>query len=238
MTLNVAFYQFVRLRGELPTLRAELREFCRRLDLKGTVILSPEGINGSMAGKEAAVRQFQKHLNETWGLSELTYKESWSPAPPFQNLFIKLKTEIVPLGVAEANPVLRTGTRLPAQELKRWLDEKRDIVLLDTRNDYEVEFGTFKGARELKLKNFRELSRKIDEFPSELRDKPVVMFCTGGIRCEKATALALARGFKDVFQLEGGILKYFEEVGDEHFEGNCFVFDERTALDAGLKPRT
>lgn len=237
MFLNLAFYRFTRLSGELAELRAELRELAGRLGLKGTIILSPEGLNGSVAGEEPAARALQSHLRETWGLRELEFKESWSAAPPFGNLFVKLKRELVPLGIPEADPVARTGKRLPAPELKRWLDEKREFLLLDTRNDYEVAAGTFRGASTLGLRTFRELGHKIEEIPGDARAKPVVMFCTGGIRCEKATALAMARGFTEVFQLEGGILKYFEQCGDAHFDGECFVFDERRGLDAKLRAR-
>jgi predicted sulfurtransferase len=149
-------------------------------------------------------------------------------------MLVKVKKEIIPLGLPSVRPREKTGARLAPRELKRWLDEKRDMVLLDTRNDYEIDHGTFETAMSLRLDHFREFPERLAEVPAELRDKPLVMFCTGGIRCEKASVVAMAQGFREVYQLDGGILKYFEECGGEHYEGRCFVFDRRIAVGSDL----
>lgn len=233
MILNVAFYKFVAL-DELPERRSRLRDLCASHGLRGTILLSPEGINGFLAGREERVRELLRELRSIPELTDLEAKESWSETIPFKRLKIKLKKEIIPMGRPDIRPHDRTGARLPPAELKRWLDEKRDILVLDTRNDYEIAHGTFESAAHLGLKNFRQFGEKLEDLPEAARRKPVVMFCTGGIRCEKATALALREGFEQVFQLEGGILKYFEECGGAHFRGDCFVFDERGALGSDL----
>lgn len=152
-------------------------------------------------------------------------------------MLVKLKKEIIPMGRPDVSPVEMTGDRIAPVELKKWLDENRDFLLLDTRNDYEVELGTFEKAQHLNLRHFRNFAQKLDLLPPEMKDKPVVMFCTGGIRCEKATAYALKSGFKEVYQLEGGILKYFEECRKDHYDGECFVFDHRRTVDSELKPK-
>lgn len=239
--LNIAFYKFVALPapgagGEagLAGLRSELRRFLAGKALRGTILLSAEGINGFLAGPEPEARALLAHLREMPPFSDLEAKESWSSDYPFNRTLVKIKREIIPMGRPDVRPHEETGRRLSPGELRQWLDEGRDLILLDTRNEYEIEHGTFEGARSLGLSKFRQFTEKLRELPPEARKKPVVMFCTGGIRCEKATALALKEGFREIFQLEGGILKYFEEVGGAHYQGKCFVFDNRVAVDAAL----
>ena len=234
--LNIAFYKFVEL-GALIERKKMLKDLGLYLGLKGTVLLSSEGINGFLAGEEEEVRRFLAELREDACFANLDVKESYSASIPFARMLVKIKKEIIPMGRPDVRPNDLTGRRLRAREFKQWLDEKREVVVVDTRNDYEIKAGTFRGALDLNLKNFREFSDRLKDLPEELREKPVVMFCTGGIRCEKATALALQEGFKDVYQLEGGILRYFEEVGGHHYDGDCFVFDDRVAVDAELKPK-
>jgi len=231
--LNIAFYRFVEL-THLPELRQSIREECLRLQLKGTVLLSSEGMNSCLAGNPENIREFQRFLALNPLFSDLEYKESYSEVIPFKRLLVKLKKEIIPVGDSEIQPVRQPMARLSPKELKAWLDEDREFALLDTRNDYEVQWGSFKKATHLKIQNFRQFSNKINELPEADKHHPLVMFCTGGIRCEKAAIIAERSGFKEVYQLDGGILRYFEECGGAHYEGECFVFDERVALDPKL----
>jgi predicted sulfurtransferase len=230
---NLAFYRFADF-PDYRERRADFKGLCLELGLKGTILLSPEGINGFVAGLEEATDRLADFVRAQPGFAGIEFKVSWSEEVPFGRMLVKLKKEIIPLGLPEIRPQERTGARLAPRELKRWLDEGRKIRLLDTRNRYETRFGTFENALELDIETFRDFSRALGAAPEELRDEPVVMFCTGGIRCEQATAYALAEGYREVYQLEGGILKYFEECGRDHYRGDCFVFDERIALDPTL----
>lgn len=233
-TLNIAAYKFVPLH-RLPERKSELLAACRRLALRGTVLLSPEGINLFLAGKEPEIRELQDALGRDECFRDLRFKESWSEFQPFGKMLVKIKPEIVPLGENNVSPVEAPAPRLSPPELKEWLDQGRDVVLLDARNAFEVNVGTFNGARHLGLANFRSFPEAVDQVAGELKDKIVVTFCTGGIRCEKAAPVLMQKGFRHVYQLDGGILKYFEECGSAHFDGRCFVFDERTALDFNLE---
>ena len=239
--LVVAFYQFVSV-GDTLALRTRLREKVRDMGLRGTILISEEGINCMFGGAEPSVRELIAELYSALetGLKALPdfktfpVKESWYDKIPYARMLVKIKKEIIPLGRPDVRPAELTGPRLEPRDLKKWLDEGKDLVLLDTRNEYEIDHGTFKGARRMGLTYFRDFPKKLSEMAPELKDKTVVMFCTGGIRCEKATALAMTdefkAQFKEVYQLEGGILKYFEECGTEHYDGTCFVFDQRIAL--------
>jgi predicted sulfurtransferase len=237
--LVIAVYRFIRL-GDLPERRARIREACRAWGLKGTVLLAPEGVNAFISGTPEAIGRFKNLLAEETGLSDLVYKESWSATPPFERMLVKLKREIISLGDPAVRPEERTAPAISPAELKGWLDEGRDVVLVDTRNGYEIDSGTFRGAEHLEVDSFREFGKKFRAQAGELRqkwgDRPVVMFCTGGIRCEKASVLMMDEGFRDVRQLDGGILNYFEKVGGEHYDGDCFVFDWRLAVDEKLSP--
>lgn len=231
--LNIAGYHFTPL-SDLNALREILMAECQKNELKGTILLSPEGINVSLAGEIPKMHAFKQHLHTMNAFAQLSFRESYSSAKPFKRLKIKLKKEIITFRQNDIAPEKDRAPSIQPHEFKQWLDEKKDITVLDTRNDYEIEFGTFHHALNLKVDDFCELAEKIDLIP---RDKPIVMFCTGGVRCEKAGLFLQKQGYQDVYQLEGGILNYFAAVGGEHYEGECFVFDERVALDSSLQSR-
>ncbi|MCB0315293.1 MAG: pseudouridine synthase, partial [Calditrichaeota bacterium] len=218
--VNIAAYKFVDLPEEaLPELRDQLLADCERRELLGTILLSSEGINLILAGAAEQIDGFKQMLSGMASFQDLEYKESRSSHPPFKRMWVKIKKEIITMNREEIRPAAFTGPRISAQELKRWLDEGREFTLLDTRNDYEVRLGSFAQAEDLHIASFRQFPEAVEQMPSEARDKPLVMFCTGGIRCEKASPLLLQKGFREVYQLDGGILKYFEAVGDAHFRG-------------------
>lgn len=237
--LNFSFYRFCQLPGDLVALRKQVKDRLAQTQIRGTILLSPEGLNGFLAGPESEMRPFYSDLMEFCGLSDLAPKESWSTEIPFARALVKIKKEIISLGVDAVRPSVHSGPRLMPEELKKWIDEGRPFTLIDTRNDYEMKFGTFENAVNLDLQTFRQFPDRLkawaDAHP-ELRDQPVVMFCTGGIRCEKATVVGEMVGIRESFQLEGGILKYFETVGGAHWRGGCFVFDERVQLNPDLTP--
>jgi len=233
--LNVSAYKFVRL-DRLPERKQELKVLADALSLKGTILLSPEGINIFLSGACERVHRFFEELRMDPLLADVEPKESFSPAQPFRRMLVRLKKEIIAFGIPEIQPDQRTSPKLKAKELKQWLDEGRDLCLLDVRNDYEIEMGTFRDAQDLKLHHFRDFPLAINSLPPETKNRTIVLFCTGGIRCEKAGPMMQAAGFENVYQLDGGILKYFEEVGGDHWNGACFVFDGRVALDPTLKP--
>ncbi len=230
---NIAAYKFVAI-GDRIELRENLLARCRDLALKGTILLAPEGINLFLAGAKQAMETFLEGLTADARFSHIEVKWSWSDFVPFQRLRIKLKDEIVTLRVAGIDPAASPAPLLSAEELKRWYDEGRDFVILDTRNEWEYSAGSFESAINPHLQNFCEFPR-LGEKLAELKDKVVVTYCTGGIRCEKAAPLLLSQGFNKVYQLQGGILRYFEECGGAHWRGNCVVFDERGALDSDLQ---
>lgn len=232
--LNAAAYRFAELSG-LPELRERLKGECRALGLKGSILLSPEGINLFVAGEPRSVESLLEILRTIPGLGGLEAKLSKSDGQPFNRMLVKIKAEIIAFGVEGINPARHTSPRLPPRELKRWLDEGRDILLLDTRNTYEVKLGTFAGAVTLPIRHFRTFPEAARNLPEEMKRRPVVSFCTGGIRCEKAAPFLEKEGFREVYQLEGGILKYFEECGGAHYEGECFVFDKRVGVDPALR---
>ena len=234
--VNIAAYKFVDLpEGALPELRDQLLADCERRELLGTILLSSEGINLILAGAAEKIGGFKKMLSRMAPFQDMEYKESSSSYPPFKRMWVKIKKEIITMNRKEIRPATFTGPRITAQELKRWLDEGREFTLLDTRNDYEVRLGSFAQAEDLHIASFRQFPEAVEQMPSEVREKPLVMFCTGGIRCEKASPLLLQKGFREVYQLDGGILKYFEAVGDAHFRGECFVFDQRVGLNGKLQ---
>ena len=233
--LNIAFYKFIDL-TDLGELRKSLKELLLRLSLKGTILISTEGVNGFLAGQVADIQKFKEIFTQDPRWSDVEFKDSYSEFVPHKRTLVKIKKEIIPLGKPEIRPRVETAPRISAQELKTWLDEGRDFDLLDTRNTYEIEHGTFEKAFHLDLDHFRNFPGKLREHVQSAPKKPLVMFCTGGIRCEKAGVVALQEGYDEVFQLEGGILKYFEEVGGAHYKGDCFVFDHRVALDPELQP--
>lgn len=235
--VNISCYKFVPL-DDLAGRRDTIRARAAELDLRGTVLLSREGINLFVAGTRSMIDQFVNFLRADPLLSDLQPKESLNQYKPFSRLLVKIKREIIAFGVQSVDPVRRTSPKLPAKELKQWLDEGRVIHLLDVRNTYESDLGTFDGAIRMPLDHFRDFPQAVARLPESLKQQPVVMFCTGGIRCEKAGPYLEQAGFSQVYQLDGGILKYFEEVGGDHYDGECFVFDQRVAVDPALRETT
>lgn len=232
--INLSAYKFTPLE-DLPALRERVLQAAKAGALKGTVLLSREGINLFVAGTRSSVDAFIDELRALPGLSDLAPKESASATQPFGRLLVKIKKEIIAFGVEGIDPARRPAPSLAPQTLKQWLDEGRPVTLLDTRNDYEVDRGTFRGAVRAGIRRFRDFPAAVQRLPRELKHQPIVAFCTGGIRCEKAGPLLQREGFENVFQLEGGILKYFELCGGAHYEGECFVFDERGGVDPALR---
>ncbi len=233
MFLNLAAYKFVSL-SNLPELRGSIRDKARHYGLKGTVLLSPEGINLFVAGEVEQAQAWLAWLRQNPEFADLEAKESLSDEQPFNRMLVRLKREIIAFGIDGIAPATETSPKLDAHTLKSWLDEGRDITLLDVRNDYEVDVGTFEGAKAIGIDHFRHFPAAVAELPANLKDKPVVMFCTGGIRCEKAGPFMEHAGFREIYQLDGGILKYFELVGGAHYRGDCFVFDKRVAVQPNL----
>jgi len=231
--VNIAAYKFASL-AELPALRGGLRKLCRHLDLRGTILLSAEGINLFVAGRRQATDELLSRLWELPACSDLEVKESFSDQQPYNRMLVKIKHEIIAFGVAGIDPRRYTSQRMPPQTLRSWLDDGREMTLLDVRNKFEVNAGTFVGAASMGIENFRDFPAAVDRLPGELKQRPVVTFCTGGIRCEKAAPFLERMGFEQVYQLDGGILKYLEECGGAHYDGECFVFDRRVAVDAAL----
>jgi UPF0176 protein len=236
--LTAALYQFVDL-PDYAALREPLLACCEAHQVKGTVLLAREGVNGTIAGPAVGVYAVLAHLRADPRLAGLPHKESWSDKPPFLRMKVRLKKEIVTLRVPELDPNKTVGHYVKAQDWNALLAEP-GVVLIDTRNDYEVAIGTFKGAVDPDIKTFTELPAWLDAHPELLgaAGTKIAMFCTGGIRCEKSTALLKMRGFDEVYHLEGGILKYLETVpaDQSQWQGECFVFDERVSVGQGLQP--
>ena len=236
--LNVSAYKFVPL-DDCESLRARLLQQCLDAGLKGTILLAPEGINLFLAGPSSVLRAFLADLQSDPRLAGLPIKDSWSDTQPFRKMLVKVKREIIRMNRPTIVPHDGRAPSVDAHTVKRWLDqghddEGRPVVTLDTRNDFEVDHGTFEGAIDWRITKFTEFPAAVDAHRQELEGKTVVSFCTGGIRCEKAAIYLRNAGLDNVWQLDGGILKYFEETGGAHYRGNCFVFDEREALDPGL----
>jgi RluA family pseudouridine synthase len=231
---NIAAYRFAPL-DDLPALRTELLGLCRSHQLRGTILLSTEGINLFAAGQPAGIDALLARLRSIPGLAQLEAKFSHTAHQPFHRMLVRIKKEIIAFGVPGIEPARRTSPKLSPRQLKAWLDEGRPVTLLDTRNDYEVKLGTFENALPAGVDHFRDFPAAVAKLPAELKDQTIVMFCTGGIRCEKAGPYMESQGFRNVLQLDGGILKYFEECGGAHYRGECFVFDQRVGIDPALQ---
>jgi UPF0176 protein len=229
------FYQFVALL-DYRQKQLEIQEYCQEREIKGTILLATEGINGMIAGTDIAIAEVITWLKTDTRLVNLEVKTSFCDYLPFQRLKIRLKKEIVTFGQPAANPLEKTGIHLSAQEWNQLLQEP-DVVVIDTRNSYEVAIGTFTGAIDPQIGHFRQFPAYIHNNCEDINNKKIALFCTGGIRCEKASAFLLNQGFSEVYQLQGGILKYLEEVSPQEslWQGECFVFDERVALTANLE---
>lgn len=230
-----AGYKFVELL-QYKKYQPLIRGFCEKSDIKGLVLLADEGINFTVAGSVEAIKAFKEFLQAIKEFSGIQFKDSFSKEVPFNRLKVRLKKEIVTLGKPEADPFKKVGKYVKPADWNALISDP-DVTLIDTRNDFEVEIGTFKGAVNPKTKSFRDFPQFVSKNMSPKGHKKVAMCCTGGIRCEKSTAYMLSQGFEEVYHLEGGILKYLEEVPESEslWEGSCFVFDKRMALDAGLK---
>ncbi len=237
--MNISSYKFVPL-PDAPELRELLLARALELQLKGTILLAHEGINLFLAGAAEAVREFVAQLKKDARFADLEPKESWSDTQPFKKMLVKVKGEIIRMNHPTIRPSEGRAPAVAAATVKRWLDQGHDdagrpVVTLDTRNDFEVDAGTFEGAIDWRIRKFTEFPQALRDHLDDLRDKTVVSFCTGGIRCEKAAILMREEGLEHVYQLDGGILKYFEETDGSHYRGGCFVFDERRALGADLQ---
>ncbi|GAA3855843.1 rhodanese-related sulfurtransferase [[Pseudomonas] carboxydohydrogena] len=236
-----AFYQFTPL-PDFESLREPLRNMCVALDIKGIILLAAEGINGTVAGNSVAIDALMKQIQQgaLFGgrTNNLELKFSTATDMPFNRMKVRLKKEIVTLKDDGTDPTRQVGTYIDARDWNA-LIARPGMVLLDTRNDFEVEMGTFAGAVDPHIKSFSEFKEFADRTLDPTRDTEIAMFCTGGIRCEKASSYLLSRGFRNVFHLKGGILKYLETIPEDEsrWKGDCFVFDQRVALGHGLAER-
>jgi len=229
-----SFYKFVKL-DDVEALGKKLELLCTKHEVLGSIILAPEGINAMLAGSEEALDKVRTFLNSDERLKGIFYKRTFSKDMPFRRLRIRLKDEIVPLGIEGVDATTKTGIDV-SPEAWRELIKQDDVILIDNRNSFEYELGHFKGAVDPKVRNFRDFADYVEDNKDNWQDKKVAMYCTGGIRCEKTTAWMRDQGM-DVYQLEGGIINYFEKIpdADKDYEGECFVFDWRIALDTKLQ---
>ena len=239
--LNISAYKFVPL-PDADALRDTLLVHAMALKLKGTILLAEEGINLFLAGPAQAVLDFVAQLQQDPRFADLAPKESWSATQPFKKMLVKVKREIIRMDHPTIRPADGRAPAVTAATLSRWLDAGvddagRPVVLLDTRNGFEVDEGTFEGAIDWRLDKFSDFPQALLAHRAELQDKTVVSFCTGGIRCEKAAIFMREQALPHTYQLDGGILKYFEDTGGAHYRGNCFVFDERRTVDTRLDPQ-
>jgi len=231
--MNIAGYRFVDL-DDRDELQAMFRSLCLDLGLKGTVLLAPEGINFFLAGIQTSIEQFTQVLDKDGRFAEIPLKVSYTEYQPFNRMNVRKKNEIISVGLDHIRPADFTGEELEPRDFKAMLDAGEPVHVLDTRNDYELRVGTFENAIDLDIRTFRAFPEAIQRLPESMKDEPVVMFCTGGIRCEKASAIMMEAGFTNVKQLKGGVLGYFEQVGGDHWNGDCFVFDQRVAVNPSL----
>lgn len=237
--VNISAYKFITL-DDIAELRPRFLQRCTTLELRGTILLAPEGINMFLAGSRAAIDSYMAWMHQDPRLSDIVAKESLSDRQPFRRMLVRLKKEIITMKNPLIKPELGRAPAVSAADLKRWLDQGHDdegkpVVMVDTRNAFEVDVGTFDKTLDYRINKFSEFPEVIAQNKSKLNDKTIVTFCTGGIRCEKAAIYMRNIGYDSVYQLDGGILKYFEEVGGAHYNGDCFVFDQRTALNPQLE---
>ena len=238
--LNISTYKFVPV-PDTEALQQRCLDKALALELKGTMLIAEEGINLFLAGTADAVRAFVAFLQEDPRFADIQPKESWSATQPFRKMRVKVKREIIRMNHPAIRPSQGRAPSVDARTAKRWLDQGHDdqgrpVVTLDTRNAFEVDYGSFAGALDWRISRFSEFPAAAQAHKASMQDKTVISFCTGGIRCEKAAIYLREMGLDSVYQLEGGILKYFEEVGEAHYQGGCFVFDERESLAPDLSP--
>jgi len=230
---NIAGYKFEHIKNAVDLISV-YQQKCEELGLKGSMLISKNGINFSLAGTQQATDTIIAFLEEDDRFLNIPLKVTYSETQPFRRMKVRLKKEIISLGRDDIDPRELTGEYVTPQELLSIYENNEDVVVLDTRNEYETRVGLFENALDLQLDTFRDFPKAIEQLPEGYKDKKIVMYCTGGIRCEKASAVMLKAGFKDVKQLEGGVLDYFKETGGKYWNGDCFVFDERVALDKQL----
>lgn len=230
-----ALYKFTRL-DDFEEIQGPLKIFLESLNIRGTLLLAKEGVNGTISGDNDSIMKSLDYLQKDERLVGLEYKFSYSEKPPFKRLKVKLKKEIVTLGVSNIDPIFSSGTYVKPADWNELVNDP-DVVLIDTRNNYEFEIGSFKGSINPNTETFREFPAYTKNNLEKYRDKKIAMFCTGGIRCEKSTAYLKSKGFENVFHLQGGILKYLEEIKEDEslWEGECFVFDDRVAVKHNLE---
>jgi UPF0176 protein len=233
-----AFYKFVTL-NDYQDRRQPLLNLCRQHQIKGTILLAAEGINGTIAGTRSSIDTILSYLTADSCFTDLEHKESIATKPPFDRLKVRLKREIVTFGIPTIDPNNLVGTYVKPQDWNE-LIANPDVVVIDTRNQYEVEIGTFAGSIDPHTDSFTEFPAYVATHLDPHEHKHIAMFCTGGIRCEKATSYLLSQGFENVYHLQGGILKYLEEIpaAQSQWKGECFVFDDRVAITHGLAPGT
>lgn len=232
-TFNISGYRFFPLENP-EKYQALIKEKCLKLGIMGSVIVSPEGTNIMMAGPKEKIEIFRLFLQEELNFPPIEFRESWSREIPYNRLLIKVKKTIVAGEQYRFNQ--ENGTPLQPEEFKKWLDEGKEMTVIDVRNDYENRVGAFECSREFGSYNFNEFPEIAQRELGHLdREKPIVSICTGGIKTEKASMVLKDMGFQQVYYLQGGIIKYFEKCGKEHYRGDCFVFDKRVAIDAQLK---
>ena len=232
--VNIAGYRFADM-PDRDELRQPFRDLCQELDLKGTILLAHEGINFFLAGSQTSIDSFVRWLEEDARFTDIPLKVSYSDYQPFRRMNVRLKKEIISLGLDHIKPAEMTGEEITPTAFKQLLDAGEEVIVLDTRNEYECRIGTFENAFEMNIRSFRDFPKAVSEMDEDLKNKQVVMFCTGGIRCEKASVVMMDAGFSNVKQLKGGILGYFEEVGGDYWNGDCFVFDRRVAVNPKLE---
>jgi UPF0176 protein len=233
--VNISAYRFVEL-PDAEALRQAIFDVCEQQQLRGTVLLSKaDGINLNLVGSRDAINQFLAFIQADARFTEMPIKESLSTQLSFKRLKVKVKPEIITIKQPDINPVKHTVPYIAPKELKKWFDEGREFTLIDTRNHYECAYGTFENAIELRIENFTDFKQASQQLPADLKQKPTVIVCTGGVRCEKAGPVLTAEGFQEVYQLHGGILQYFADCGGSHYRGDCFVFDDRIAVNSQLQ---
>ncbi|RFC62949.1 rhodanese-related sulfurtransferase [Fulvimarina endophytica] len=232
----VAFYRFVAL-DDLPSLRDRLLSLCREHGLRGTILIASEGVNGTVAGPDAATAVLIETLDEICGVRLGEVKHSRAQAWPFARMKVRIRPEIITMRASEADPTRQVGTYVAPKDWNALVADP-DVLLIDTRNRYETKVGTFEGARDPGIDSFTEFKAYVERELDPAENPKVAMFCTGGIRCEKASSYMLAKGFEEVYHLKGGILQYLEEIDADtsRWQGECYVFDDRVAVGHGLAP--
>lgn len=234
--VNTSAYKFVTLpTSTFPVLREQLKEKAHGCQLKGTILLSEEGINSFLSGTRENIDSYKDFLSTFSAFKGMVFRESLSDHQPFSRMLVRLKNEIISMGCPEIQPEKERAPYVTPETLCHWYQQKKDMILLDTRNDYEVKLGGFVGALDLNIETFRDFPNAITLLPDAIKTVPIVTYCTGGIRCEKAGQYMLNKGFKAVYQLQGGILNYFAHCGGDYWQGECFIFDKRVAVDLKLQ---